>query len=83
MNTTKYLSTIVNRYQQEVRAGFENEFEAKRALWIACVAIFERAEQPDVWLAYLRKLSNGIIRPWHIESSIRSAERKAASHVAA
>ncbi len=78
-NLYLYLSAVVGQFREAV-TGSADEFEAKKALWKAAVVIFEVADDPRPWLDQLRMIAVNLIKPNRIESTIRSAERKAMSN---
>jgi hypothetical protein len=77
-NPARYLSALVAEYRAECATGFASDYRARLRLWHAALVVFEVSEDPDPWLDRLRDLSLGHIRPSQIETTIRSAERKAA-----
>ncbi len=76
-NVERYLSAVIAEYRDECATGFPNDYEARRKLWHCAVVVCETTDDPEPWLDQLRELSPGHIRPTQVETTIRSAERKA------
>lgn len=79
-NVDKYLDAVVRDCRDDFAAGFANDYEARQRLWKSSVVIWEVADDPEPWLDELRQIALDTIRATQIESTIRSAERKAADH---
>jgi hypothetical protein len=74
-NPHAYLTKVIDGYRAECAAGFTGEYAARLRLWHAARVVCENADDTAPWLAQLRDLSLGHIRPNQIESTIRSAAR--------
>ena len=73
----RYLAAVVSDYRQTCATGFPDEGEAKRALWKAAVVVCEVADDAEPWLAELRVIAADVLKPSRIESTVRSARRRA------
>jgi len=73
----RYLAAVVSDYRQTCATGFADEGEAKRALWKAAVVVCEVASNPDLWLSELRTIALDTLKESRIETTIRSAKRRA------
>jgi hypothetical protein len=76
-NVDRYLAAVIAEYRAACAAGFTDEYAAKQALWKTAVVVCEVANSPEPWLSELRGIAADVLKPSRIESTIRSAKRRA------
>jgi hypothetical protein len=76
-NPDAYLARAIVNYRDECAPGFPDDYEAKRALWRVAVAVYEIAGDPGPWLDQLREIARHQLKPGQIDSTVKSAARKA------
>jgi hypothetical protein len=78
-NPDRYLAKAVTNYRDDCVSGFTDDGEAKRALWQVAVNVYEIANEADAerWIDQLRRIAADHLKPGQIDSTVRSAARKA------
>jgi hypothetical protein len=76
-NPDAYLAKAVTNYRDDCATGFTDVGQAKRALWQVAVNVYEIAADPAPWISELRAIAAGHLKPGQIDSTVRSAARKA------
>jgi len=72
-----YLAKAVINFRDDCAIGFSDDFAAKAALWQVAVNVFEIAVDPGPWIDELRAIARDHLKAGQIESTVRSAARRA------
>jgi hypothetical protein len=76
-NPDAYLARAVTNYRDDCVTGFSDPFAAKVALWQVAVSVYEIAVDPGPWIDELRAIARDHLKAGQIESTVRSAARRA------